>query len=80
MSFSNKIIKSRSYLIQVVTGKNYGRPAWWIVKVLPHKFEMFKWTVDNSSANLDEFGEVLYKGWGDDAPAEILQEVEKIYA
>lgn len=81
MSFTSKLIKSRNHLIQLITGKNGGMDAWWILKAEPQKFEVFKAKIAAGIVgNLDNYGEVIFKGWGKTAPADIMKKVEEVYS
>jgi len=80
MSFSARIIKSRNNLIQLVTGISRDKKAWWIVKVNPAKAEMLKVRLAQSGLNLKEYGEILFKGWGENAPEDILQKIKEEYS
>lgn len=75
MSFTKKLDNSRGYLIRLVTAKIGDKTAWWVVKITPEKFEVFKVKFKNG-INLSAFGEVLYKGWGETVPENILKKLE----
>ena len=80
MGFSDKIIKSRNHLLRIVTGKSGGREAWWILKLLPAKQEIYKIRVKQNEINLGEFGEILQKGWGSEPPENILNFIKAEYS
>ena len=73
LSFTDKIIKSRTELLRIVTGKNAGKDAWWIVRVDKSKFEHYKNSLKSPSINLSEFGDVLAKGWGKNPPQKVIE-------
>ena len=79
MSFVDKVTKSRSELIRLVTGTANGRAAWWYVRVDPQKFIQYKIAVKTDYIDFTEFGEILFKGWGKTPPDDIKKRIEEEY-
>ena len=78
MSFVDKIVNSRNYLIRLVRGKNQGEKAWWFVRVHPEKFEKYKIAVRTEALDLADYGEILYSGWGENPPEDIQQKIDEL--
>ena len=76
MSFVEQVTKSRNHLIRLVTGISKGRKSWYYIRVENSKFEHFKIKVKSGNINLDEYGEVLFKGWGEKPPADIQAKID----
>ena len=77
---------STSKSILVVTGKDKGRPVWCYLKVKDDENTICtfkeKTQGDNAgklSANVEDYGEVLRKGWGEYPPNEVEEWIEKNY-
>ncbi|MDG7053614.1 MAG: hypothetical protein LKM45_07180, partial [Wolbachia endosymbiont of Alcedoecus sp.] len=71
-SFADATRRSRSDLIYLVRGKDRGRSAWHYVLVDKDKREMFLAKSRTGSMDVADYGEILYSGWGEDPPQEIV--------
>ncbi|MDX1950431.1 MAG: hypothetical protein SFT90_08075 [Rickettsiales bacterium] len=73
----NKLQYTKFGLFRIVTSKNNGDYAWWILKLEPLKEKIFEKDVELGKAlNLDSYGVVLKKGYGENPPEEIIQEIK----
>ena len=78
MSFVDRIVSSRSFLIRLVRAKNGELKAWWYIRVRPDKFEEYKVAVRADKINLTKYGEILYSGWGEEPPEDIKEKIEEL--
>jgi hypothetical protein len=73
----NKLQYTKLGLFRIVTGKNNGDYAWWILKLESLKEKIFEKDVELGKAlDLDGYGTVLKKGYGESPPEEIIQEIK----
>ena len=79
MAFSHKIISSEGGEVRYVTATENGRPAWYFVRLFPERYAEYKRALKSASFSLNQFGEVLECGWGEEAPEDILQEMQKLH-
>ena len=76
VEFSSKVIgSSRHHLIRLITGLSDGQKAWWIVKINPSKYEIYKTDVTKEFFEIAKYGDVIYKGWGTKPKEYILQKL-----
>ncbi len=76
-SFVDAARRSRSDLIYLVRGKDRGRSAWHYVLVSKDKREMFLAKSRTGSMDVADYGEILYSGWGEDPPQEIVDKINE---
>lgn len=76
-SFADATRRSRSDLIYLVRGKDRGRSAWHYVLVDKDKREMFLAKSRTGSMDVADYGEILYSGWGEDPPQEIVDKINE---
>jgi len=78
MSFVDQCNASRSELIRLVRAKDRGMDAWFYVRVEKSKFQLFlaRFKKPFGPLNLEEYGTVLYSGWGKTPPQEIVDKVQ----
>ncbi|MDM8335468.1 hypothetical protein [Wolbachia pipientis] len=76
-SFADAARRSRSDLIYLVRGKDRGRSAWHYVLVDKDKREMFLAKSRTGSMDVADYGEILYSGWGEDPPQEIVDKINE---
>ncbi|MGL9688293.1 MAG: hypothetical protein ACR5K6_00630 [Wolbachia sp.] len=76
-SFADATRRSRSDLIYLVRGKDHGRSAWHYVLVDKDKREMFLAKSRTGSMDVADYGEILYSGWGEDPPQEIVDKINE---
>ena len=79
MSFAAKLQSSRSDLVWLVTGFDGGLPAWYYVQVEKTKLHLFK-ARNKDSANLTDYGTILYSGWGTEPPEDIRQKIKEQFS
>lgn len=79
MTFASRVDCSRGDLVYLVRGKDQGRQAWYYVHVDRPKLNRFLVRIGGGSLNLEDYGKVLYKGWGNDPPGEIVAQVHAKY-
>ena len=76
-SFADATRRSRSDLIYLVRGKDRGRSAWHYVLVDKDKREMFVAKSRTGAMDVADYGEILYSGWGEDPPQEIVDKINE---
>lgn len=69
--------RSRSDLIYLVRGKDRGRSAWHYVLVDKDKREMFLAKSRTGSMDVADYGELLYSGWGENPPQEVIDKINE---
>lgn len=71
----------RSELVYLVRGTSNGQRMWTYLLVEPLKLPVFKGRLSNpnGSMNLEEFGRILYSGWGENPPAAIKEQIARDY-
>lgn len=80
MSFVDQVRNSKGELVYLVRGKDQGRPAWHYVHVRDKQtLPLFLKQVDTGTVDVSQFGEVLYSGWGQDPPEDIVKKIEEKY-
>ncbi len=77
MSFVEKLLQSRDELLRLVTGKDQGQDAWWYIRLKPELFEQYKTALKQDSIDLEQYGEVLFSGWGKKPPDEVKKKIEE---
>ena len=70
--------KERLFLVR---GKDRGRYAWHYVLVVDDEDALckFKEKLTSGTINAEEFGQILYSGWGTDPPNELENKIHKKY-
>ncbi|WP_341808630.1 hypothetical protein [Wolbachia endosymbiont (group E) of Neria commutata] len=76
-AFAKRTRKSRSDLIYLVRGKDRGKSAWHYVLVDKEKREMFLAKSRSGSMDVADYGEILYSGWGEDPPQDIVDKINE---
>ncbi|MDR2831646.1 MAG: hypothetical protein LBV62_01895 [Rickettsiales bacterium] len=76
-SFADATRRSRSDLIYLVRGKDREKSAWHYVLVDKEKREMFLTRSRTGSMDVADYGEILYSGWGEDPPQEIVDKINE---
>ncbi|KJV66091.1 hypothetical protein [Anaplasma phagocytophilum] len=74
--FAKATKKSRLDCLFLVRGKDKGRPAWHYVLVDKHKKEMFLAKSKSGSMDVALYGEILYSGWGENPPGDMVQKIK----
>ncbi|KJV68929.1 hypothetical protein [Candidatus Neoehrlichia procyonis] len=78
-SFADSAKKSRIDCLFLVRGKDKGRFAWHYVLVDKNKREMFLAKSKSGSIDVALYGQILYSGWGENPPEEIVKKIEDEY-
>ena len=76
MSFLEKLNKNRSN-IYLVQGTDRGRKAWYYVQVEPMKVPLFLKEAPGKQVNLEDYGRIVYSGYGEEPPEDIKKKVEE---
>ena len=81
MSFAEMLKTSRKELLYIVRGTDKGKPAWYCLLVDKMKHPLFAAYMKTKPdiIHLDEYGKVLYSGWGDNPPQDIIDELRATY-
>lgn len=66
--------------VYLVRGKDGGRPAWHYVMIDPLKLEVFKQNLATRSLDVSDYGVILYSGWGEDPPDQIVETIRETYS
>ena len=80
MSWVSKIESERGDQVYLVRGKDHERQAWHYVLVEKLKLSLFLKKIDGKSIDLEDYGKVLYSGWGEDPPEAIVKKIEDEYS
>lgn len=75
MSLSDKQHAASGDMVYLVRGKDGSRAAWHYVRVERLKLPQFLKRVESGSLDIAEFGAVLYSGWGDAPPSDVMEAV-----
>ncbi|QXK92002.1 hypothetical protein HL033_00205 [Neoehrlichia mikurensis] len=78
-SFAESAKKSRIDCLFLVRGKDKGRCAWHYVLVDKNKREMFLAKSRSGSIDVALYGQILYSGWGENPPEDIVKKIEDEY-
>lgn len=76
-SFSDITRKKRVDCLFLVRGKDKNRAAWHYVLVDKHKKQMFLAKIKTGSVNVEEYGQILHSGWGQDPPEDIVKKIKE---
>ncbi len=74
-SFAEATKRSRADCVFLVRGKDRGKPAWHYVLVDKDKKEMFLAKSKTGSIDVALYGQILYSGWGEDPPQDIMDKI-----
>ncbi len=77
MAFLAKLQSSRTDLLYLVTGRDAGRKCWYYVMVDKAKHSLFKAKLKTDFIQLNDYGNILYSGWGEEPPEEMKQKIEE---
>ncbi|QGR02487.1 hypothetical protein EDL79_02345 [Ehrlichia ruminantium] len=75
-NFAESTKKSRLDCLFLVRGKDNGRAAWHYVLVDKPKREMFLAKSRSGSIDVALYGQILYSGWGENPPQDIVKKIE----
>lgn len=79
MSFTARLQSSRNELLWLVTGKDKGKQCWYYVLVDKPKLALFKKDSQSDFIQVNDYGEILYSGWGDEPPQDIKDKIKTQY-
>lgn len=81
MSYTDRVIKTRSEYIRLFTSKIDGEDAWFIVQIDKDKMDKYLHDVKSGRPiDLPDYGKVLYRDWGKEPPAELVNQLREKYA
>jgi hypothetical protein len=80
MAFTDKLRNSLGDLVYLVRGKDNGRAAWHYVLIDKVKLPLFQKAIRTGALDVSEYGKILYSGWGEDPPPEIIEAVRERYS
>ncbi len=80
MNWVERTRRSNGDLVYLVRGKDEGRQAWYYVLVDRPKLPLFLARIDEGNLDLEEYGEVLFSGWGQDPPDDIVARIKAEYS
>lgn len=72
----DKLKSSRGDMVYLVRGKDKGRPAWHYVLLDKLKKPMFEKTIKTGAIDVAEYGTILYSGWGENPPQDIVDRIK----
>lgn len=78
-SYKDALKGEKAELLHLIKGTAENKKAWYFVEVFKHKLPIFGNAMKNDHVDLVQYGKVLYSGWGDNPPAELVKVVEDEY-
>eukprot|EP01084_Bolivina_argentea_P056390 103217_1 len=69
--------KKLAELVYRVNGNDQGRNAWYYVLVDEEKLKSFLKALNDETIHLDQYGVILYSGYGEEPPKYIIDDVKK---
>lgn len=79
-SFVSSLFASRPDCIFLVKGKDTtNRQAWYYVLVDKSKKSMFESIQGTQSLNLNDYGKIIFSGYGDEPPEDMKKKMEDEY-
>lgn len=82
LSFAQKLEASHATQnIFLITGgaDHTGKNAWYYVQLDPKKKPFFQHAIKAGNANLDDYGSILFSGYGETPPKRVRQRIKKEY-
>ena len=82
MSFAEMIKTTRKEQLYIVRGRDKDKAAWYCVQVDKMKLPAFQADMKSKPdiIHLDSYGKVLYSGWGDNPPQDILDAIRNEFS
>ena len=77
MSYITKIKNSRSDLLYLITGSENKIPTWYYFMADKTKHEIFKVRIKSTKVILNDYGTILFCGWGKEPPKDIKQKINE---
>ena len=78
-SFTQKIVENEGGLVRYITATENGKTCWCFLKLIPDRYKDYKQNLRHDQMNIQDFGEVLLCGWGDNAPEVAKRIMRKKY-
>ena len=78
-SFASRILAERPLTLFLVQGTVLGAKAWYFIEVMKQKIPVFQEALKREPLDLKPYGEILYKGWGAEPPADIVAKLKEEY-
>lgn len=76
-SFVERVGMEDSFAIELVTGQDvHGKPSWSLLLLPTNKVQELRRTLAIRDVALEDFGEVLASGEGEEPPEELLEELQ----
>lgn len=72
MSFAAKFLEKDGGRIRLITAKENGRDAWFVLVLNEESYTNYKEALRQPSMNIRDFGKILQCGWGK-PPAELVK-------
>ncbi len=66
-------------LVYLVRGQSSGKPVWHYVLVDKLKQPLFEQMLKTGQLDVAQYGRVLYSGWSEHPPQDIMQAIERDY-
>jgi len=79
MGFTAKLSGSLGNLVYQVKGEYQGNAVWHYVLVDARKLPLFNHSIRSGSVDVAKYGTVLYSGWGDEPPENIVKTIHEQY-
>ncbi len=80
MSFIDKIKTSSGDLVYLVRGDNNGKAVWHYLQVENKaKLPLFLQNIKSDHIDVADYGTVLYSGWGENPPEDIINTINNHY-
>lgn len=75
--FKDQVKRGQKDLVYLVRGKDSGKPAWHYVLVEKSKLQIFLRKTQGGSLDVADYGRVLYSGWGENPPDDIIAKINE---
>jgi len=79
MNYTTQIVKRDGGLVRYITGIERGKHAWYFLELTPEEYSAYKKKIKTGAITLAKFGKMLACGWGENAPADILSDMQRRY-
>ncbi|GAB3313322.1 hypothetical protein GCM10027299_00220 [Larkinella ripae] len=80
LSFKDRLIRANAHLCYKVVGKDStGRDAYYFILLDKNKKQAFLQHQVGDTYNLEEYGEIVYSGYGTTVPEDVLKMLQEKY-